>query len=75
MLDVAGGTGDIAFRIADSIRACPRPSTATEGDDTEGHEIVICDINDSMLKVGKQRLEEHERLSASKFPIGMIWEK
>ncbi|MCB1538645.1 MAG: class I SAM-dependent methyltransferase, partial [Alphaproteobacteria bacterium] len=40
-LDVAGGTGDIAFRLHD----------ATEGEAP----ITVCDINSSMLKVGEAR--------------------
>ncbi|HEY8964702.1 MAG TPA: bifunctional demethylmenaquinone methyltransferase/2-methoxy-6-polyprenyl-1,4-benzoquinol methylase UbiE [Alphaproteobacteria bacterium] len=40
-LDVAGGTGDIAFRLHDA---------------TDGHApITVCDINASMLKVGESR--------------------
>ncbi|AGH97699.1 bifunctional demethylmenaquinone methyltransferase/2-methoxy-6-polyprenyl-1,4-benzoquinol methylase UbiE [Micavibrio aeruginosavorus] len=40
-LDVAGGTGDIAFRI----RAKAGPNTA----------ITVCDINPEMLRVGRDR--------------------
>jgi demethylmenaquinone methyltransferase/2-methoxy-6-polyprenyl-1,4-benzoquinol methylase len=40
-LDVAGGTGDIAFRIAERI-----------GD---GADVTICDINPAMLAVGRDR--------------------
>lgn len=46
-LDVAGGTGDIAFRIAEALRrhdGAPVPA-----------EIVVSDINPSMLRVGEQR--------------------
>ena len=43
-LDVAGGTGDIAFRIVD----------ATGG---QGH-VTVLDINGSMLDVGRQRAEK-----------------
>jgi len=43
LVDVAGGTGDIAFRVADR---------------SHGHaEIVVADINESMLAVGRQRAE------------------
>ena len=41
VLDVAGGTGDIAFRIREKTR----PRTA----------ITVCDINAEMLQVGKAR--------------------
>lgn len=42
VLDLAGGTGDIAARIAKKL-----------GD--EGH-ITLCDINESMLRLGRERL-------------------
>ena len=40
-LDVAGGTGDIAFRIRKKIGA--------------GANITLCDLNDNMLSVGRNR--------------------
>jgi demethylmenaquinone methyltransferase/2-methoxy-6-polyprenyl-1,4-benzoquinol methylase len=46
-LDVAGGTGDIAFRIADLARA--RGGEAA---------ITVCDINAEMLNEGVRRAEE-----------------
>jgi demethylmenaquinone methyltransferase/2-methoxy-6-polyprenyl-1,4-benzoquinol methylase len=44
LLDVAGGTGDIAFRIADRVRA--RGGAA---------DITVCDINPDMLAEGIKR--------------------
>jgi demethylmenaquinone methyltransferase / 2-methoxy-6-polyprenyl-1,4-benzoquinol methylase len=44
VLDVAGGTGDVAFRIA-----------AAGG---RGTRIIVCDINPDMLEVGRQRATE-----------------
>ncbi|RLN92218.1 hypothetical protein BBJ28_00003240 [Nothophytophthora sp. Chile5] len=46
-LDVAGGTGDIAFRIAERL--------AKSRTGTVGSEITVCDINSSMLQVGEER--------------------
>jgi demethylmenaquinone methyltransferase/2-methoxy-6-polyprenyl-1,4-benzoquinol methylase len=46
VLDVAGGTGDIAFRIADAARQ--------RGGEVE---IVVCDINGDMLCEGIRRAE------------------
>lgn len=46
VLDVAGGTGDIAFRIA------RRAGTAAH--------ITVCDINTSMLGVGEERAAKEE---------------
>merc|ERR1719410_535369 len=42
LLDVAGGTGDIAFRCLDS----------------GGGSVVVCDINKSMLSVGEDRARQ-----------------
>jgi demethylmenaquinone methyltransferase/2-methoxy-6-polyprenyl-1,4-benzoquinol methylase len=42
VLDIAGGTGDLAAKFSDLV-----------GD---GGEVVLADINDSMLKVGRERL-------------------
>ena len=47
VLDVAGGTGDIAFRIAEMARA--RGGEAT---------ITVCDINADMLGEGVRRAEQ-----------------
>jgi demethylmenaquinone methyltransferase / 2-methoxy-6-polyprenyl-1,4-benzoquinol methylase len=40
-LDVAGGTGDVAFRIAKAAGACTR--------------VTVCDVNEEMLAVGRER--------------------
>jgi ubiquinone/menaquinone biosynthesis methyltransferase len=50
VLDVAGGTGDIAFRILESLRAHHRAS-----DGARPSEVAVLDINDAMLGVGEQR--------------------
>lgn len=47
-LDVAGGTGDVAFRIADRL-------SSARNAHGQGSEIVVCDINSSMLQVGRER--------------------
>ena len=44
-LDIAGGTGDIAFRIVDASRGNAR--------------VTVLDINGSMLQVGRERAEKH----------------
>ncbi len=56
MLDVAGGTGDVAFRIA-----------AAGG---RGTRIVVCDINPDMLEVGRQRATERGHDDAVSFVEG-----
>jgi len=48
VLDVAGGTGDIAFRVADAMAASfVRPAAAPR--------IIVADINEAMLGVGRDR--------------------
>ncbi|HEU0162751.1 MAG TPA: bifunctional demethylmenaquinone methyltransferase/2-methoxy-6-polyprenyl-1,4-benzoquinol methylase UbiE [Rhizomicrobium sp.] len=50
-LDVAGGTGDIAFRIVEMARA--------RGRDAPGAiDVTVCDINQQMLGEGVRRAEE-----------------
>ena len=52
LLDVAGGTGDIAFRLADSLRRGVRRPNALRP------KIIVCDINTSMLGVGEERAKK-----------------
>ena len=55
-VDVAGGTGDIAFRIAERI-----------GD---GADVTICDINPAMLEVGRDRAVDRGLLSGLVWTTG-----
>lgn len=50
ILDVAGGTGDIAFRMAKKFQDA---------------EITLCDINPEMLEVGKQRAKSKLKLASA----------
>jgi len=50
LLDVAGGTGDIAFRFLEHVGK-KSSSGANRAD------VVVCDINKSMLEVGESRAE------------------
>lgn len=50
LLDVAGGTGDIAFEF---LRY-----TAERGD-TESS-VIVCDINENMMKIGQKRTVEQK---------------
>ena len=45
-IDVAGGTGDIAFRILERLRA---------GDSAAASRVVVCDLTPAMLAVGRDR--------------------
>eukprot|EP01119_Soliformovum_irregulare_P008465 TRINITY_DN21583_c0_g1_i1.p1 TRINITY_DN21583_c0_g1~~TRINITY_DN21583_c0_g1_i1.p1 ORF type:complete len:314 (-),score=49.64 TRINITY_DN21583_c0_g1_i1:79-1020(-) len=55
LLDVAGGTGDIAFRFMDAIKSNPRYSVAQNKNKSR---VTVCDINPSMLEVGKDRARQ-----------------
>jgi demethylmenaquinone methyltransferase/2-methoxy-6-polyprenyl-1,4-benzoquinol methylase len=54
LLDVAGGTGDIAFRVLERLER--RAGTPPE--------IVVCDVNPAMLEVGRDRALDANRLGA-----------
>lgn len=60
-LDVAGGTGDIAFRIVENLFAVYGHATVLKagpsgaGVDDANKQVVVCDINPDMLAVGRQR--------------------
>ena len=49
-LDVAGGTGDVAFRIASSLESLSSGSSSPEPGS-----VTVCDINESMLQQGQAR--------------------
>lgn len=67
VLDVAGGTGDIAFRIAEQLmpvksgKLRERPASSVQHtessteDGTAHPRIVVCDINKAMLEEGRRR--------------------
>lgn len=59
-LDVAGGTGDVAFRILESINSIRQRALQNVLEDglQEETQIYICDINPNMLNVGKKRAVE-----------------
>ncbi|CAD5124314.1 unnamed protein product [Dimorphilus gyrociliatus] len=52
LLDVAGGTGDIAFRCLRHMKNSALP------DEHQSGEIIVCDINAEMLKVGEKRAKQ-----------------
>ncbi|XP_010525075.1 PREDICTED: 2-methoxy-6-polyprenyl-1,4-benzoquinol methylase, mitochondrial isoform X2 [Tarenaya hassleriana] len=58
-LDVAGGTGDVAFRIFDAVNSVKRRELLKIDEASlEETQIYVCDINPKMLDVGKQRATE-----------------
>jgi len=71
VLDVAGGTGDIAFRIAHELAqaASATASAAAAADGgIEPARIVVSDINPNMLAEGRRRAEQMASLSAPSAP-------
>ena len=56
-IDVAGGTGDVAFRICDRIQRRLPPLHSNF--QPPPSEVVVFDINPGMLKVGKERAQEY----------------
>ena len=69
VLDVAGGTGDIAFRVASQLteqaQHAPGGAPAAAGadgaataDTASRSRVVVYDINESMLDVGRRRLAD-----------------
>jgi len=56
LLDVAGGTGDIAFRFIESSksRSPPLSTALSQGPRPISH-VTVCDINPNMLQVGTER--------------------
>jgi len=58
LLDVAGGTGDIAFRFVESVKSTsPFPALSSPQSSTLSP-VVVCDINASMLRVGQERARQ-----------------
>jgi demethylmenaquinone methyltransferase/2-methoxy-6-polyprenyl-1,4-benzoquinol methylase len=56
LLDLAGGTGDIALRVIEAGGA--------------GTRAVVCDINEEMMSVGRERIAERGRDAAITFKQG-----
>ncbi|GAB4853504.1 2-hexaprenyl-6-methoxy-1,4-benzoquinone methyltransferase [Ancistrocladus abbreviatus] len=59
-LDVAGGTGDVAFRILEAINKIKHRAIQDASEDhfQDETQIYVCDINPSMLNIGKKRARE-----------------
>jgi 2-methoxy-6-polyprenyl-1,4-benzoquinol methylase len=54
LIDVAGGTGDIAFRFLNYLKYS-NTQTKTTNDGENQTKVTVCDINQNMLNVGQQR--------------------
>ena len=51
LIDVAGGTGDITFRFLSSLKS----KYGNLDSFNESNKVTVCDINENMLNVGKER--------------------
>ncbi|WP_413204381.1 bifunctional demethylmenaquinone methyltransferase/2-methoxy-6-polyprenyl-1,4-benzoquinol methylase UbiE [Rhodospirillum sp. A1_3_36] len=71
-LDVAGGTGDIAFRILDATerRAAAALRTGSSTDGPKGTHVTVCDINKEMLAVGRDRALDRGRIDGLSWTCG-----
>ena len=67
VLDVAGGTGDIAFRIARDM-ARRNNMSQPRAEEDEAARIVITDINPNMLAEGRRRAENTPSLASPPAP-------
>jgi len=77
LVDVAGGTGDIAFRFLDynnnKSEHLSTPSPQDSDEDTEdipSRSVTIVDINQAMLDVGKSRAEKCGRHHGIEWILG-----
>ena len=78
LLDVAGGTGDIAFRFLDQLKFAKQPVTTTTNDEKDNADkpksnetkITVCDINANMLSFGKKRAIELNYADAIRWQVG-----
>lgn len=68
LIDVAGGTGDIAFRYINYVKKFPK----TEALQSVKNSVTIVDINQHMLNVGMQRAERLELKSDENLKIDWV---
>ena len=70
-IDMAGGTGDIAFALA---RACQQEaaSRASISAETENH-ISVCDLTPAMLSEGQRRFEKRQDIQNDAHKVNFDW--
>jgi len=59
LLDVAGGTGDVAFRFCSASRGS-----------ADGPDAIVCDLSPEMVGVGRRRADERGLASRVGFVVG-----
>jgi len=57
IVDLAGGTGDISFRILDALKRSPMTANIAKGETEAATRVIVCDINADMLGEGRRRAE------------------
>lgn len=67
VVDVAGGTGDIAFRLLDRMQKSQK--NRADGESTRGT-VTVCDINESMLSHGRDRALDAGKLTGLEWTVG-----
>ena len=74
LIDLAGGTGDIAFRVMERLRARAKgqaaPSRITAKSEASPSRILVVDANRSMLEVGRDRAIDRGILSGIDWVAG-----
>ena len=68
-LDVAGGTGDIAFRINDKINARDKEARSRLAR-LSATKITLCDLNWDMLRVGRDRAIDQGKIDGFEWVTG-----
>ncbi len=67
IVDVAGGTGDIAFRLLERMAGRASPSSGTAG---PASNVTVCDINEAMLSHGRDRALDRGLLRGLTWAVG-----
>ncbi len=65
LLDVAGGTGDIAFRFLDRAGG-----PGIGGQEADGTRVTVCDINPAMTEIGRDRAIDRGLLRGIDWVVG-----
>jgi len=76
LIDVAGGTGDIAFRFLNQVNNnSSQPRTILDNQEQDKEEesqrpVTVCDINANMLEVGQRRAQNFNFDKLCSFKVG-----
>lgn len=78
MLDVAGGTGDVAFRLYEAATASVPQLTKKKTENSTSHRmsVTVCDLNPDMLRVGQERARQrYGVLRGSDHNCGLLFQE